>query len=134
MSNTENDSRYRAAQLGALLARHYPDAAPHMIARVVFDMQQAAKKAVRFAGLQANGPLTEDGFHRYEAQQDKREAAINAALAAATLFTSDAPYELLTPRADPPTVELGGDPRGPCARLHIPGQGGDGMGEGFAIY
>ena len=34
----------------------------------------------------------------------------------------------------PPTVEMGGVPRGPCATLHIPGRRGDGWGAGFAIY
>lgn len=42
-----NDTRYRAAELGVLLARYYPDAAPHMIARTVFDMQAAARTAKR---------------------------------------------------------------------------------------
>ena len=41
---------------------------------------------------------------------------------------------LVEARAAAPAAQLGGDPPGPCARLHIPGQRGDSWGDGFAIY
>jgi hypothetical protein len=34
----------------------------------------------------------------------------------------------------PARVELGGDPRGACAWLKVPGLEGDGFGDGFGIY
>jgi hypothetical protein len=101
MTDKINSSRFRAATLAALLARHYPDATPHRISLVVWQMQAAARSAVAF-----------------EKQQD----AINKTLAELPTWHGSA------------TVKLGGDPRGPCARLEIPGQPGDGFGDGFAIF
>lgn len=136
-SDQTNDSRYRAAELGALLARHYPDAAPHMIARVVFDMQSAAKLAKRFAAAESNGELDQGMLARRAKRQEENEGYINAQLSWAKLglFSfKNAPSDGVCDHPLPATITLGGDPRGPCARLHIPGQRGDGWGEGFAIF
>ena len=121
-ANQANDSRYRAAELGALLARHYPEARPHMIARAVFDMQAAARMAVRHEVNRCNYPMSEAQALRGYSRLRKVEAAINAALA-----------DFAAGR-DHATVNLGGDPRGACASLLIPGSRGDGWGDGFAIY
>jgi hypothetical protein len=127
-----NDPRYRAAELAALLARHYPDAPHHLVARVVFDMQTAAKKAKRLATQSCNGELSEAQDARADAWMAEKTAEVNTVLAH--------PKLLITADYDPATipavctVTLGGDPRGPCARLHIPGQHGDGWGDGYAIF
>jgi hypothetical protein len=121
-----NDTRYRAATLGAYLARHYPDARPHMIGRVVYEMQQSARAAVAWETKRCNVPMTEKQEEAGAARLTKLQDGINASLVDMAT-TSD------TYRA-PATVSLGGDPRGPCARLMIPGERGDGFGEGFAIY
>lgn len=123
MPDMENDSRYRAASLGALLGRHYPNTTAHRIAKAVYDMQQAAKKAVAWEVRRCNYPMTERqddaGHDRLQRLQDSLNKALEDCGANS---------------AGHATVSLGGDPRGPCARLSIPGQSGDGWGDGYAIY
>lgn len=130
----ENDSRFRAATLATYLARYYPDARPHMIGRVVYEMQQAARAAVAWETKRCNVSMTEKQEDAGAARLAKLETGINALLA-------DMPSDPATCLRDPDsgrrlrcTVELGGDPRGPCARLMIPGERGDGFGDGFAIF
>lgn len=122
---TRKESAHRAAELAVYLARYAPDAPAHHIAKVVTDLQAAARGAKRQAEFECNyGYRTEVEAERASKRQDRKVDKLNAALAA-----------LMRDSATPaPTVELGGDPRGPCARLHIPGQRGDGWGDGFAIY
>ena len=129
-ANQANDSRYRAAELGALLARHYPEARPHMIARAVFDMQAAARMAVRHEVNRCNYPMPEAQELRGYNRLRKVEAAINAALA----DLDDRPVDQDGKATDHATVKLGGDPRGACASLLISGSRGDGFGDGFSIY
>lgn len=123
MYDMENDSRYRAASLGALLARHYPNTTAHRIAKVVYEMQQAAKKAKAWETRRCNYSMTERQDEAGHARLARMQDNLNKALeACGDNWTSHA------------TVALGGDPRGPCARLSIPGQSGDGWGDGYAIY
>ena len=131
MSDTmENDSCYRAAYLGALLARHYPQARPHMIGRAIYGMQKAARAAKAWEEKRCNVPLTERQEEAGNARIRKLAVALNETLA----DLDDRPVDQNGKATDHATVTLGGDPRGPCARLHMPGQHGDGFGEGFAIY
>lgn len=128
-SNTFRSDPLRAAQLAALLAVHSAECgmipAPHRIAATVIAMQKAARAAKRWAETECSYPTTEKQQRLAQAREARDTANITAELRAMVTVQS----------ADKaPTIELGGDPRGPCARLHIPGQRGDGWGDGFAIY
>ena len=122
-----NKPAFRAAELAALLARHYPDANPYRIARVVAAMQRAARSAVAWELRRCNEPMTEAQEERGARHIARMEESVNAELrsmAAAMLLA--APFAA--------SLSLGGDPRGPCASLTIPGQRGDGWGDGYAVY
>ena len=139
MQNVQNDSRYRAATLGALLARHYPAASPHSVGLVVFEMQRATRAAKKFAEDRCNFNLgdSEDpksAYSRRDRAQDRAAFAITDRLAHPRLIEWEYASAEDTRIAEPAQIELGGDPRGACGRLIIPGQLGDGWGEGFAIY
>lgn len=119
----------RSAHLGALLAfqaaKIGADVPAYQLGRTVEDMQRATR-AAKAAGVRlCNEPMSEAQSDRLINRTHKAEGAINARLV--ELFGTD-DVDLC------PRVDLGGDPRGPCGRLHIPGQRGDGWGEGFAIY
>jgi hypothetical protein len=125
MSDTYRSDPKRAAELAVILARHCYTAVPGRIAFVVADMQKAARAAQRAAEKACNVPMTEEETARAAKREERLQGKLNRALAE------------LAPFIDPdarPEIELGGDPRGPCARLHIPGQKGDGWGDGFAVY
>lgn len=129
-SNTFRSDPKRAAELAAILARHCAengdDIQPIMLASVVADMQAAARSAKRIAEHACNYGYRDDAHEaRTMKRQDRAQDKINAALANVAC---------VMPADKRPTIELGGDPRGPCARLHIPGQRGDGWGDGFAVY
>lgn len=122
-----NDSRYRAAYLAHVLAGHPGQTAlnpPHVVAGLVLDMQRAAKSAVTYETNRCNYPMTEAQEERAQRRIERLQDGINARLAAA--WPGDAA----------PRLSLGGDPRGPCARLTVPGQRGDGWNaeDGFAVY
>lgn len=130
MTDKAQTPAFRAAALGAILARHYPDATPHRIASVVSDMQSATRSAKMYAIRDCNGwmnQIQEDAAYK---RLNKLQADINGALAFAGLSES----LRNTLHDSPAKVKLGGDPRGPCGRLIVPGQQDDGFGEGFAIY
>lgn len=119
----------RSAHLGALLAfqaaKIGADVPAYQLGRIVEDMQRATR-AAKAAGVRlCNEQMSEAQSDRLMNRTHKAEGAINAHLV--ELFGTD-DVDLC------PRVDLGGDPRGPCGRLHIPGQRGDGWGEGFAIY
>lgn len=133
MSAFENDTRYRAATLGAYLARYYPDARPHMIGRIVYEMQQAARAAVAWETKRCNVPMTEKQEEAGAARLSKLQDGLNASLVDLWAFPMDEDGNPF-PEFVPASVSLGGDPRGPCASLTIPGERGDGFGEGFAVY
>ena len=127
-SNTFRSDPKRAAELAVILAQHAAECGasptPHRVATLVVDMQKAARTAKRWAENECNYPTTEEQQKRAARREERALHAINEELAAYFQGTKDSP----------PTIELGGDPRGPCARLHVPGQRGDGWGDGFAVY
>ena len=137
--NTESPA-FRAATLAAILARHYPDAMPHRVALVVDAVQRAARSARNFETARCSYPMTEAQEARGQNRTAKAQAAINATLARTCLFVNqpgDAPSRderVTCLHAAPATVRLGGDPRGPCGSLMVPGLRGDVWGDGFAIY
>ncbi len=120
----------RAAQLAVYIAVHSAACgmtpAPGRIARVVVAMQKAARGAERQAEYACSYPVSEAQAARIEKRQAREVARLNAELAA--MVGPD--YVAVMA----PTVTLGGDLRGSCGTLHIPGQSGDGWGDGFAIY
>ena len=120
----------RAAELGALLARHYPLASVHCVGMVVREMQGAARTAVAWEIKRCNVPMGDIETARGRGRLVKIQDRINATLAHTYLHPIGDP----APMEDPARVKLGGDPRGACARLIVPGLQGDGFGEGFAIY
>jgi hypothetical protein len=128
-SNTFRSDPKRAAELAVILALYAAERlrppAPHKVASLVCEMQAAARSSKRAAENACNYPMSEAQQARAAKREERAQLKINAALA--TLVAPVNPPEL-------PTIELGGDPRGPCARLHIPGQRGDGWGDGFAVY
>ena len=125
----ENDSRFRAAFLGALLAAQYPAAKPHHIAVAVFKLQLAAVRAVRWETRCCNYPVTEEQNNRGYARLRKAERELDTMLRALDPAPVDPLHSGLEAR-----VKLGGDARGRCASLLLPGLTGDGWGDGFAIY
>lgn len=119
----------RAAQLAVYLALHAQakgyEPSPAFIGRAVAAMQKAARGAKRQAEYACNYGLDDAGAKRAERMHKRAQDKIAELLAAVT-------GGVLTCH-----VGLGGDPRdprGPCATLHIPGQRGDGWGDGFAVY
>ena len=129
MSDTYRSDPRRAAELAVILALHSHECgmipAPHRIAKAVAEMQKAARTAKRAAENACNYPMTGEQQARVAKREERLQAELNEELRAmVTVQHAD----------KAPTIEIGGDPRGPCARLHIPGQRGDGWGDGFAIY
>ena len=122
----------RAAELGALLARHYPAASVHCVALAVREMQGAARTAVAWEVKRCNVPMSEVEDDRGHARLERLQGRLNAMLDHAKLHAH--PVGEPAPVATPATVKLGGDPRGACAFLEVPGLRGDGFGDGFAIY
>lgn len=117
----------RAAELAAYLTAHLAcrglPCHPHHIADTVAAMQKAARAAKTAAENACNYPQTEAQEARAEKRGARAQAHLNESL---RLLFGD--------NLEAPTVTLGGDPRGPCAMLHIPGERGDGWGDGFGIY
>lgn len=109
---------FRAAELGAVLARHHASLTPHHAALLVASMQSAARTAKNWEVRRCNEPMSEEQEESGHARLQRLQDGINAKLA----------------EVGTATVSLGGDPRGPCARLAIPGERGDGWGDGYAIY
>ena len=134
-SNTYRSDPHRAAELAAVLTAYLCtelrlQPAPHKVAKVVCAMQKAARSAKRQAEHACNYGYRDDAhMARTMRRQDRTQARLNIALLD---LAEGGAHSTVEPYA--PTVELGGDPRGPCARLHIPGQRGDGWGDGWAIY
>lgn len=128
------ETTQRAAELSVILARHYPDASAAMIARVVVSMQRAARAAKAWGERCCNEPMDDATAKRGNGRVSRKEHETNDILAHPRLMPPrfrDAGEAL---RTDAATVELGGDPRGACGTLRVPGLTGDGFGGGFAIY
>lgn len=132
MADSNRSDPKRAAELAAILAQYCASIGaspgPHHIAAAVMALQKAARSAKRQAERACDyGYRDEAAEARATKRQARAQEKLNLALRAlANGGTLAAEYA--------PTVELGGDPRGPCASLHIPGRRGDGWGAGFAIY
>ena len=119
----------RAAQLAVYLAIHAQKCgvtpAPGLIARTVVAMQKATRSAKRAAEYECSDAAAPEYMVRTQRRAERDTAKLNAELRAMVAVQ----------HADQaPTVTLGGDPRGSCGTLHIPGQPGDGWGDGFAVY
>jgi hypothetical protein len=124
----------RAAELGALLARHYPEASIHCVGLAVREMQGAARTAVAWEVKRCNVPMSEVEDERGQARLERLQGRLNMMLAHAPLHLMPAESGA-APHANRATVKLGGDPRGACAFLEVPGLRGDGFGDDyFAIY
>lgn len=133
-SNTFRSDPRRAAELACILTLYASSVGatvkPHLLADAVAAMQKAARAAKRQAEHECNYSYPDEAAEaRAMKRQDRQQTQLNGMLAA---IVEHATHGAEAPNL--PHVELGGDPRGPCARLHIPGQRGDGWGEGFAIY
>lgn len=115
----------RAAELSAIIAKRYPLARPHMVARYVVAAQRASLRAKARAEWLCEYEEAEGLAKRRNAAEDRAERAFLAGLREALALQEG---------EEGPALELGGDPRGPCGRLHIPGLQGDGWGAGFAVY
>ena len=127
----------RSAQLAVYLALHSAACgvtpAPGLIARTVVAMQKAARSAKRAAEFECNHGYSGEWGARAAGKLANNVARLNAELLA--MVTVRHPDGSASGHcAAAPTVTLGGDPRGSCGTLHIPGQPGDGWGDGFAIY
>jgi len=123
----------RAAELGALLARHYPEASIHCVGLAVREMQGAARTAVAWEVKRCNVPMSEVQEIAGSTRLVRLQQRINTILAYAPLHLMPAESGAVA-HDNPAWIKLGGDPRGACARLIVPGLDGDGLGDGFAIY
>ena len=126
----------RAAQIAVYLAIHSQKCgvtpAPGLIARTVVAMQKAARSAKRSEEALCNYDYGAGATEKRHARMAKVAAKLNSELRA--MVGNMAAWGATDGF---PTVTLGGDPRGSCrscGTLHIPGQPGDGWGDGFAIY
>lgn len=123
----------RAAELAAMLAQAYPAARPAMVARVMVEAVKLARYAKARAELECSYPMTEENINRAARRIERAAARINASLADACMGEGDASVKRDPQHA--PTCEFGGDPRGCCGKLIVPGLAGDGWGrDGFPLY
>lgn len=136
----QNSSGFRAAFLAALLARHYPLAGSHAIGLVVADIQASTRRAKAFSEAWCSYDLGDVDDPKSRAGRKKKAEAkdadrINDTLRHPKLY-APGPYRgAFDPVPGPAYITLGGDPRGPCGRLHLlPDLPGDGFGDGYAIW
>ena len=132
MSNKPDPAR--AAELAAILAHKYPYCRPVMVARVIVEAVKLARYAKSRAELECSYPMTEENINRAARRMERAAAKVNHDLASAIygaeLSRHDAETAINTPRC-----EFGGDPRGCCGKLVVPGMDGDGWGrDGFPLY
>lgn len=124
MSNRPDPTR--AAELAAMLAKAYPAARPAMVARVMVEAVKLARYAKARAELECSYPMTEENCNRAAQRIFRATDKINADLRAALGLESP---------EGAPRCEFGGDPRGACGKLYVPGLDGDGWGrDGFPLY
>jgi len=121
----------RGATLVALLVRHYPAADPYQVSGAVAVMQMATRAGKAWELKCCNGPMSEKQEAVGAARIARLQERVNTLLA-------DAGCSVNNPVAcGKATVKLGGDCRGPCGVLIIPGSGGEGWHrdmDGFAVY
>lgn len=114
------ESTQRAAELAALIARH-STLPPHQIAAHVTHLQRIARQLKTIAERACNGYLPPGASRYLTDEQRSSKLQLRAADIAETLAPAIKAW-------------VGGDPRGPCLRLLIEGERGDGFGDGFAVY
>lgn len=124
----------RAAELAAILAQRYPLSRPVMVARVIVEAVKLARYAKARAELECSYPMTEENCNRATRRMERAAVKVNRELASAIygaeLSPKDADNAMNMPRC-----EFGGDPRGCCGKLIVPGMDGDGWGrDGFPLY
>lgn len=124
MADSNRSSASRAAELAAILAQYCASLGvnnppPFRIAAAVMAMQKAARSAKRACSYSYRDDAAEARATKRQVRAQDKLAEQLAQLTGGVLKCR---------------VELGGDPRGPCATLHIPGQRGDGWGDGYGIY
>lgn len=100
----------RAAELSAIIARLNPNKPEFQIARAVVALQSIARSQKRAAENLCNVPDYQETYDARTKRNHKKAAAILADI---------------LPGA---RMKLGGDPRGCCAHLYIPGVPGDSWG------
>lgn len=117
------ESYERAAYLAALIARK-SDLPAHLIARHVTHLQRIARQAVNSAVNLCNVP-------DYQERHDRKMESLRK-----HGYTIVEQLNKAAPMGSAYNLALGGDPRGPCCWLKIPGERGDGMDpdSGFAVY
>lgn len=116
----------RAAELAAILAQRYPLSRPVMVARAIVEAVKLARYAKARAELECSYPMTEENMNRAARRIERAARKLNAELAEAVMREGS---------ANMPVFEFGGDPRGACGKLRVPGLDGDGWGrDGFPLY
>jgi hypothetical protein len=122
----------RAAELAAILAQRYPLSRPAMVARVMVEAVKLARYVRARAELECSYPMTEENMNRAARRIERAANRVNVALAEAVNVPFGAGFAY---RERGPWFEFGGDPRGACGRLHVPGMDGDGWSrDGFPLY
>ena len=121
MPNNRPDPQ-RTGELCATLARAFPEARPGPLAVAVLAAQRAARTAKR----RAEFACSFDEGEALATKRDKREMRACVTISEA-LARAGVPGVI---------VSLGGDPRGPCGYLQVPGLPGDGWAQdrGFPLY
>jgi hypothetical protein len=127
-------THHRAATLAALLARHYPDAPLLAVISTVEALRTAARSALNYELRRCNSGMSERGEEAWRQRLDREEARLNDTLTHSLLRSPAYDGDRGPLHNQPVTVKLGGDPRGPCAYLTVPGQHGDSGGCGYAVY
>ena len=125
-------STQRAAELAALIARH-SSLPPAQIAAHVTHLQRIARQLKAIAERQCNGYhvarfAPNDDWDADAEERDKKRFS-------KLVVRADDLCRQLQKFAGDFKVAPGGDPRGPCLRLVIAGERGDGWEEGsYAVY
>ena len=126
------ESTLRAAELAAIIARH-STLPPHQIAAHVTHLQRIARQAVTIATNLCNVPDYQETYDRRIDRLRLHTAEICEALDRERIYGMATPTRLFN-------FAIGGDPRGPCLRLLIEGERGDGWGQAndgtgsYAVY
>lgn len=116
----------RTGKLCAILARRFPDAAPHLLARAVVKAQRAGRSAKAAEERACNVSFPSDEAAEAFQLSLKRKAARTLAMLAEACAGPD------QPPAEGLSVTMGGDCRGPCAWLRVRGTDGEWMqGDGW---
>jgi hypothetical protein len=127
-------THHRAATLAALMARHYPDAPLLSVISIVEVFRTAARSASNFERRRRDTSMSKHGEDLWRQRLDREEARLNDTLSRTLLRSPAYDGDRGPLHGQPVKITLGGDPRGPCAYLIVPGQTGDAGGSGFAVY